>query len=772
MGKRTGENQDYYKHAGSSASRKLLASERRKLAQEKVAEKVASAPSAPREAPVKSTPGAKQTLDYARKARDEARRGRQEQAAQQGAERARLDAERVERDEVDSDDRRRGPAGRASRAPAAPGDALDRAERPVALGAGERPVGGPERAHGARSGHHVRALGRGSSCARRCACCGWCARRAPRAPRASRPGGVPMAQEASLRAVVGARASRSVDALMSLAVRPLVARARSHVRPCSNGRRWVVVHLDGVSRRTLESAVHRGWAPFLGRLLGSGAYALTPAWSGAPASTPAFQAGLLYGQRHADIPGFTWLDRATRRVMRMDRSDDAQVVEAALKSQGEGLLNNGSASFSVFSGGAPMNAFCRSAWAEDEEVRLVTHRDRWHLAAAAVTTSVLVARLIGGVFQEAGSGLVDLFRQIHLVKRLRHEPTFLLHRIGLSLGAREAATWTAVLDIARGVPGMYLCFGDYDEIAHRRGPDSRLAMLALWGIDRALARIFAAAAAVPEMGYDFFVVADHGQVRTRPFEDAAGLSLVDWLAAAQPSADGGAPRVPDELARSIARMRAVDRAAESLPGEGLRARAREAALEAARAIAHAKGDGQALRRLDEMEVVEAGDIAHVYLGREKRPLQLEEIRRRWPRVLALLVRSPSVGLVAARDGRGTAAWFRGERLDLSDPADAAKLDLGYGGARAAGFVHDVAQLPSAGDLVVYGNGLPGPDVAFPWEFGSHAGIAQQEVETFVVHPARLSGELGHLAHGADLHDFLTGTYGTLPGRTGTLDGAT
>ena len=31
-----------------------------------------------------------------------------------------------------------------------------------------------------------------------------------------------------------------------------------------------------------------------------------------------------------------------------------------------------------------------------------------HLAAAAVTTSVLVARLVGGVFQEAGSGLVDL----------------------------------------------------------------------------------------------------------------------------------------------------------------------------------------------------------------------------------------------------------------------------------------------------------------------------------------------------------------------------
>ncbi|HEY3452163.1 MAG TPA: alkaline phosphatase family protein [Myxococcales bacterium] len=579
-----------------------------------------------------------------------------------------------------------------------------------------------------------------------------------------------MAAEASLRAIVGARASRSMDALMSLAIRPLVARARSRMRAFPNGRRWVVIHLDGVSRHTLESAIRRGWAPFLGRLLASGSFNLTPAWSGAPASTPAFQAGLLYGQRRADIPGFTWFDRERRREVRMDSADDAREVEASLQARNEGLLRSGAASFSVFSGGAPMNAYTRTGWAEDEEVRLVTHRDLWHLAATAVTTSVLIARLVGGVFQEAGSGLVDLFRQIHLVKRLRHEPTFLLHRIELSLGAREAATWGAVLDIARGVPALYLCFGDYDEIAHRRGPDSRLAMLALWGIDRALARIFAAAAAVPEMGYDFFVVADHGQVRTRPFEEAAGLSLVDWLAAAQPSVGGHPPRVPEELARHIGRMRAVDRAAESLPGKNLRQRARDAALEAARAFAHARGDGEALRRLDQLVAVEAGDIAHVYLGREKRPLQLEEIRSRWARVLDLLVTSPAVGLVAARSGSSTAAWFRGRRLDLSDPADARQVDLGYGGARAAGFVDDVTHLPSAGDLVVYGNGLPGPDVAFPWEFGSHAGIAQQEVETFVMHPARLQGELDHVAHGADLHDFLIGTYGTLPGRPGTGDG--
>jgi hypothetical protein len=197
-----------------------------------------------------------------------------------------------------------------------------------------------------------------------------------------------------------------------------------------------------------------------------------------------------------------------------------------------------------------MNAFCRSAWAEDEEVRLVTHRDAWSLAAAAVTTSVLVARLVGGVFQEAGSGLVDLFRQIHLVKRLRHEPTFLLHRIGLSLGAREAATWTAVLDIARAC-------GDVPVLRRLRRdsppPRARAAWhAALWGIDRAWRASSRRRRRLPEMGYDFFVVADHGQVATGRSEEARGCR---WRTGWPRAARAGRRRPgPEELARQIERF--------------------------------------------------------------------------------------------------------------------------------------------------------------------------------------------------------------------------
>jgi hypothetical protein len=60
--------------------------------------------------------------------------------------------------------------------------------------------------------------------------------------------------------------------------------------------------------------------------------------------------------------------------------------------------------------------------------------------------------------------------------------------------------------------------------------------------------------------------------------------------------------------------------------------------------------------------------------------------------------------------------------------------------------------------VAYGNGLPGEDVAFAWEFGSHAGVGRREVETFIIHPAGASFDFAGVKHGADLHEFFVNTY--------------
>ena len=70
--------------------------------------------------------------------------------------------------------------------------------------------------------------------------------------------------------------------------------------------------------------------PFLGRLVQSGAYRLDTAFWGSPASTPCFQAGLLYGLDHPNLPAYTWYDRELGRKVQMNVPKDALAIEQRL----------------------------------------------------------------------------------------------------------------------------------------------------------------------------------------------------------------------------------------------------------------------------------------------------------------------------------------------------------------------------------------------------------------------------------------------------------
>src|SRR3954465_11128451 len=122
--------------------------------------------------------------------------------------------------------------------------------------------------------------------------------------------------------------------------------------------------LGGVGRARLDRARELGYTPTLRALIERGPYRLSPCRAGAPTSTPAFQAGLLYGGGH-DIPRYTWYDKRGRREMRMDRAEDARLIEAELRAEREALLEGGSVYCSIFSGGAPHRRWALSGWNEE-----------------------------------------------------------------------------------------------------------------------------------------------------------------------------------------------------------------------------------------------------------------------------------------------------------------------------------------------------------------------------------------------------------------------
>jgi hypothetical protein len=564
--------------------------------------------------------------------------------------------------------------------------------------------------------------------------------------------------------------SRLVQGLVRRVLRPVAGGGRQARAPLPSGRRLLLLHLDGVGRRQLEYAMERGYAPTLRGLIERGPYRLSPCRAGAPTSTPAFQAGLLYGA-NPDIPGYTWFDKRRGRAVRMDRAADARLIEAELCQSGTPLLAGGSVYCSIFSGGARSRRWALSGWNEElcaadfgmEELSraplLPQARD---LLAATLVHSATAGRIAGALGMDVASGAVETARWASHVGSMQHEPQFLFHRVLTECLFAEFAANSCVIDIARGTPIAYACFIGYDEYAHRRGPYSRMALLKLFELDRMLGRIIAAAAALPELGYELYLFSDHGQATTTPAEMVLGESLGEHLLAdgrtvgTDPVAFGGGGG--GDAAATASRARWMRRVSSALPGL-----AGTATLAWARHLARSLDASQPDHADGPLLIVPAGDIAHLYSTRFPEPLREPEIRARHPGLLERCGSSPAVGFALVRGESGPIALRGGRRLDLHRPQDALDLAHAAGHPLAAVYARDLLRQHSAGDVILLGTGAPGGTVAFPFEFGSHGGLAGDELDTFMVHPE----ELGEDAFAAvlrprDLHRFFLERSGRVP----------
>jgi hypothetical protein len=126
---------------------------------------------------------------------------------------------------------------------------------------------------------------------------------------------------------------------------------------------------------------------------------------------------------------------------------------------------------------------------------------------------------------------------------------------------------------------------------------------------------------------------------------------------------------------------------------------------------------------------------------------------RHPGFVERCANSPVVGVALVRGAHGPVALRNGRRFDLDRVSDAAEVSRLIGHPLAATYCRDLLGLRSAGDVVLIGAGA-GQTVAYPWEFGSHGGLAADELETFVVHPAELGeAPFAQVVRPRDLHAF-------------------
>lgn len=488
--------------------------------------------------------------------------------------------------------------------------------------------------------------------------------------------------------------------------------------PTRRERKLLIVHLDGVPRRLLEELVQNGEMPFLASLVRSGAYNLDTAFWGSPASTPFFQAGLLYGLRHPNLPAYSWYDRELGRKVRMNAPKDTLAIEQrlGLLAQEDSLLEGGGTAYlSLFRANAE-NRLSMSSLADWRSV-LKTAPESFRNIRAAPRQSV--GTYLRGVVGDLWESAHDVWGWVRQVKDWRHEPQYLLNRFFLISLVWNLARTRAEIDMVAGVPAIYLVYGNYDEVSHRRGPFSPQARRELRRVDSALEELYAIGHSV-EQPYDIYLLTDHGHVDSTPFEKRQSQKLERYLL------EGEAPPLPADLERGLLDGRQVGT------------------------------DGAAA--LDEPVVIEAGNFSHVYLSRGKAPLEALELLARHRNVLARAVSQPDIGIVAVRRGDSAVAIVGGGVYG-PDEIDRAPLPVEFSRAAVADLLRELPHMATAGDLVLYGQAVTKTGtVGFAWEFGSHGGLTRIETDSVICWPSEAPLDLSALGHCTQLHERLSEVY--------------
>jgi hypothetical protein len=509
--------------------------------------------------------------------------------------------------------------------------------------------------------------------------------------------------------------------------------------------------------------------PALARLLRTGVLELHPLPSGLPTSTPAFQAGLMYGGP-VDVPGFEFLDKRTGTYRWFPRPWDAAAVEAAHARPGQGIVRGGRTYGCVFGGGA------------EDTVLTFAHLLRPHAFWGRVGVRALIVPCLVVAWLVAKMSVVTLWELLGWIGRALRDFS-LGRRVGsfrwmvtrLMVGGwlRELFTLGMTVDIYAGVSALYVTFVDYDVAAHEHGPRHAEAWRALRGVDRSIGRLARVLRRLPEHGYDLFVLSDHGQIRSVPFHTVTmGASVaeeVDRCFGPERGAAGAATAV--EAATST-RLGPESRVDPPLPFWPFTRRWQRDLATTERTVRerNAVWTGG-------LCIVPAGPNVNVYLIHTPARVLVEEIESRYPGALGRLSRHAAIGFVLARSAQGPVCYYRGDVVRIPPPPgdtgcplfDRPDRDVVVRG------LEDLLAMPSGGDVILYGHYTVAGCVNFLDERGSHAGPSEEELYAFLAAPARIAFDLRAVMRARDLHPLFARYHGagpdSIPSRTSSLPGA-
>jgi hypothetical protein len=514
-------------------------------------------------------------------------------------------------------------------------------------------------------------------------------------------------------------------------------------------RGFIIIEIDGLAHAYLRQALRDGYMPYLARLLLDRKLRLARWRCGVPSTTPASQAGIMFGNNW-DIPGFRWFDKATGDSIMCKSPGMVRAIQERISEGRAGLLRGGSSYTNLFDGDARLALFTVAALGRDrlfENVRGLGFLVLFGLSPMRVLRVIGLSLWTWLVY--VAKRLSAWIRRSFTSRLPPRRPHFTffgpLFEIFNDVIFREVTTFSVMMDVYRGMPAIYAAYTGYDEIAHHFGADSREALRSLRGVDRQIRQIDRIRQLYVQREYDLYILSDHGMTPSEPFQRAYGQTLQRFIAehtgeqVNTGESYGETEGLPEARVHYLLdEIRGLEqRPHRPLPAQLLRATRQR--LEE-RLLVEALAAEWDLSRRGDIAVRNSGSLSHVYFNVTPRPMDLSEVALLYPSLLQTLIAHEGIWLAVGREGdevviAGKSGSLRvGPRSCRSQGGN--PLEAVSDPQWAVDQIARVARFPHAGDLMLFGAWDGERVITFEEQVATHGGLGGPQDWPFIAFPPR------------------------------------
>jgi len=531
----------------------------------------------------------------------------------------------------------------------------------------------------------------------------------------------------------------------------------------SKERGFVIIQIDGLSYPHLKIAIDMGYAPHLRRMLRRDEFFLQPWRCGLPCTTPAVQAGIMFGNND-DIPAFRWYDKDSGESIVCKPPSTIKSIQDRVSRGRRGILAGGSSFMNMFDGDASLSMFTLGAM----------NRKRFFESVRGLGFILLFAlnpfrslKMIGLAIWEYLTDLAQ--RTLARVRGQDRRPlnrAFPFLRVISNVVFREIQTFAVMVDIYRGVPAIYTTFYGYDELAHQYGPLSKTALRALHALDSRVRQIDSIQRAALTREYDLYILSDHGMTSAIPFErnydQSPGKLIRDLI--------GGRLRVNersgDEQQGALQAFYLMDELAaieaNVVPPLAHIPRRIRALVEKRISLNDEDESWDLLRRTD-VVVHNSGSMSHVYFGVSPKQMNISDIASFFPNLMCDLAAHPGIWLVIGREGQQVIVMSSEGVLQLGDHYRVEGKDplADLPAPRVvAEQLRRLALFPHSGDLLLMGAYDPKSQVVcgFERQWACHGGIGGPQEVAFMIMPCAVNWDLGKVVQATDIYPLFADRY--------------